>query len=154
MKYLTFILIGVVIFLTWKLYYKPAIAKEPEQSLGQKKEALELKEKCAIQSGNAFTEFKKSQATTISWEYTNHYNLKLNKCFLRVDGSGENLFYSRVSEAFEKTIYGNYVKNNTKDVIVDCWVTRGTIAGSRCKSELEFETLLDPYLEMETSYVK
>jgi Tfp pilus assembly protein PilV len=79
--------------------------------LRSKSASLELQEKCAKQ---AYEAFKLSEPSTLNFwgknemaDFANHYNEKLNKCFVQIEGidaktiPGTILTFKTVSDAYE-----------------------------------------------------
>jgi hypothetical protein len=116
---------------------------------------LELQEKCANQARAVFREMgwdKKPFAL-----YTNHYNRKLNKCFIRI----ESREFTRnvpsiavsISDAFEGKGYAEYFWNNTQgkkywDVKpFICNVTQLSGEERPCTSQEEFDDFVRLYME-------
>lgn len=74
--------------------------------------------------------------------YTNHYNKKLNKCFVSLVGSynGGDTFGYVLTDVNENKDYGMYGQFNGKTR--DCYV--GDVS---CVSESEWKVLIRPYME-------
>jgi len=71
------------------------------------------------------------------WAHENHYNKKLNKCFILLDqftGSKEKM----LTEINENKIYGYYNGKST---------TFCSMLEKKCKSEKEWDSLVKPYIE-------
>jgi len=95
-----------------------------------KKVDYQLQEQCGKRSEEYSKKFTNSRF------HQNHYNKKLNKCFILVnesEKSGKGLF-----DVNESKIYGIY---STKDYL-SCYVLE-----KECKSEEEWDSLVKPYME-------
>ena len=116
---------------------------------------LESQKKCADQAAVAFRESgfaKKSMAG-----YVNHYQQKLNKCFVHISNTDfENnvlVVYQNVSDAFESKLYGEYMWRNperkkyseVKPIL--CTVTLLSGEEKLCHSQEEFNELVKIYME-------
>ena len=118
---------------------------------------LDLQGKCAKQAGEAFKVqgYEKEQYAN----YTNHYNAKLNKCFIKIESmdtkTAKGTFFTNkvVMDAFEGKGYAEYMWMSDKvkkywDVPPKlCKVTVPSGEEKVCKSSEEFDELLKPYME-------
>jgi hypothetical protein len=119
----------------------------------QKTASLELQEKCAKQSQEFLSQFENSDLH----EAVNHYNVRLNKCFIetrRVKFMLGNHTVSEVlSDAFEGKDYGSYIFVSKPDVAdylvtpVECNVTLPSGEVKNCNSSDEFDVLVKQYME-------
>ena len=99
-----------------------------------KKDDYELQDKCKKSSEELFNrEWKNIEHSS----YQNHYNKKLNKCFIVVKHFDANEVY--LYDVNENNIYGGFQKyeNSTK-----CYVLE-----KKCNSEEEWDKLVKPYME-------
>jgi hypothetical protein len=91
---------------------------------------------------------------TYYWSYESHYNKKLDKCFLLAHGhtgfKGQPMFndYSLI-DVFEGKVYAIYFARTGYDKnlflypdVADC-----SVGDKQCKSLVEFENLIRPYME-------
>ena len=120
---------------------------------------LDLQEKCAKQARTEFTAqgWKKEDMTS----YTNHYNSKVDKCFMEVtnssgSGTGKSYVptvYRILSDAFEGKVYGEYFwQNGTGKKYWEvpplmCKVTSLKGEETFCKSTEEFDELIKQFME-------
>ena len=119
-----------------------------------KKEDYELQEKCGNKADKWFkTEFGngiKSDKDGQSWyTYQNHYNKKLNKCFVVLhltyfpkgdDKIGTNM--KDLMDINENKGYGHYYGSIGGGKSIFCGVE-----GKNCNSEGEWDSLVKPYME-------
>jgi len=112
---------------------------------------LDLQEKCAKQSSTFFKEnytFEKKTGETWLNDYENHYNKKLNKCFIQIEQHYITSDMSTKSKAlidvFENKSLGGYssLTKNSEEKMIDC-----NVENNFCKSEFEFKNLVKSYME-------
>lgn len=120
----------------------------------------DLQAKCSKDARAFFGETWGQEKDTILLDFTNHYNGKLNKCFIL----GEHHFNSHLAgpngdswtnmmsrfDVYENTKYAEFGENNymyfkpqihnTQEVIT-CYV-----AGTKCTSQQEFNSLVSHYM--------
>jgi hypothetical protein len=104
-----------------------------KEQLKEDKEQFELQEKC----GGISREFFKNEFSRETSYYRNHYNKKMNKCFILVTGLYTT--FKSLNDVNENKRYG--VLLITKDGI-GCDVLE-----KKCKSEQEWDSLVKPYME-------
>jgi hypothetical protein len=106
------------------------------------KELYKLQEQCGKQSEEWFKDREGMKS------YNNHYNKKLNKCFIFVVGSfsdqdgvihytGEGLF-----DVNENKRYGQYTGDEKNTKMIDCYILE-----KQCKSYEEWKSRVKPYME-------
>ena len=116
------------------------------------KEDYELKERCGKQCQEYFEKMygKGTITTEIGLQhryYRNHFNIKLNKCFILEYGfnstkDGKLLFdYRELRDIHENKIYGKVVRDNNKSTL-NC-----NVADNQCNSVEEWDLLVKPYME-------
>lgn len=93
------------------------------------KEEYELQEKC----NKSCQEYIKEASRYVYVNYTNHYNNKLNKCFLF--SITYDPYIKMVIDVHENKTYGLYSNNF-------CYML-----DKKCKSEKEWNELVKPYME-------
>jgi uncharacterized membrane protein YhiD involved in acid resistance len=93
-----------------------------EKSSISQKELYDLQEKCRKQSEDWVEKKYKGK----KYSYNNHYNNKLNKCFILV---------------FEKQLGYLVVFNDRGGVFI------GYILGKKCETEEEWDKFVKPYME-------
>jgi hypothetical protein len=122
--------------------------------------AYDLQAKCAKDARTFFSETWGQEKDTILLDFTNHYNGKLNKCFIL----GEHHFNSHLAgtngdswsnmmslfDVYENSKYAEFGENhytyfkpqihNTEEVIT-C-----NVAGTKCNGQQEFNELVRPYM--------
>jgi len=140
---------------------KIARLEKQNQELAAKVEAilktanLDAQAKCAQQARIAFSESGLDKQAMRG--YTNHYNQRLNKCFVKLNslkGEGKGLAtYKQVQDAFEGKSYAEYFSANIKGEPVwsvkptVCLVTMQSGEEKYCESDKEFEELVRVYME-------
>ena len=121
--------------------------------------AYDLSEKCARASKAWFQANWQPDKDTILLDYTNHYNQKLNKCFITVEyhyntrGGPRDLWTNNMSlwDVNENAKYADFVENHyfnpkanpmaTSEVVI-CEVTQ-----TKCASIDEFNRMTSSYME-------
>jgi len=111
---------------------------------------LALQEKCAEGAKNFFkqhyTAYNKGEDFEVITQYTNHYNKKLDRCFIRVEllrtGKSQPKRMIFLYDAFEGEEYGWFCFDLEKETIFVCYVKN-----ENCNSLGEFDKLIRPYLE-------
>jgi hypothetical protein len=115
---------------------------------------LDLQAKCSDQARKAFTlsGLKESEGAT----YQNHYNVKLNKCFIETQNQsvrGKTIWtFRNVYDAFEGRLYGTYAwhtEDNKKYWEVKptmCEVELRSGENQTCQSDEEFSKLVQGYM--------
>lgn len=122
-----------------------------------KADTLDLQAKCSEQARKAFAdlEIPKNEKNVASYE--NHYNAKLNKCFIHVEHHaytpGTIWTHRHVFDAFEGKVYGAYmwhtdkVKKYWEVPPIKCEVTLPSGEKKDCHSNDEFTELVKVYME-------
>ena len=117
------------------------------------KEEYELQERCGKRAEEVFRKEYENRNIGESWmsNYTNHYNRKLNKCFILVTSNffPDKKFREEYGIQTDKTLwdineykyYGEFVKFS-KSGVSYC-----EVLGKRCSSENEWDSLVKPYME-------
>jgi hypothetical protein len=113
-----------------------------EQSTKNIKEVYELQERCGKQTSEFF---KKEYGDGIFRDgtisgYQNHYNKKLNKCFIIITSTSPSMKLKNLFDFNENKELGTFVEN--KSLPMDCRVFEKS-----CKSEEEWDSLVKPYME-------
>ncbi len=115
----------------------------PEKSA---KEISKLKEKCEKQSKKIFR--KQYNDGTIEnskgiflYKYKNHYNKKMNKCFMIITEDGILERYKKLLDVDENESYGSIRVNNEQENL-GCYLLE-----KKCKSEDEWDLIVKPYME-------
>jgi hypothetical protein len=106
------------------------------------KEIYELQERCGKQTSEFF---KKEYGNGIASNgifsgYQNHYNKKLNKCFIIITSTSPSMKLKNLFDFNENKELGSFVVN--KYLPMDCRVFE-----KKCKSEEEWDSLVKPYME-------
>ncbi len=110
---------------------------------------IDLQEKCAKQAEKAYRD---SESKVMAMDgslsnFNNHYNSKLNKCFVRIDKdpyhAGEFSHYEFLYDAYEGKLYAEYGKYSEKDA--KPFVC--TILEKSCQSREEFDAFIKTYME-------
>jgi|SRR5208282_3887370 len=119
-----------------------------------KEEDYKLQEQCGKRSeeyfkkeyNNGFSTYENIQITS---HYQNHYNKKLNKCFILMETTYYNT-YTKKNDSFIKDI--NDINENKKygsfsRIQIDYSPITCEVSGKTCKSEEEWDKLVKPYME-------
>lgn len=117
---------------------------------------IDLQTKCSAQAKSFFEYFVTDSKERQTAEYSNHYNVKLNKCFFLIKNQGsDGTFTKDFFDAIEKVEYGSFASNVLKPInegktgLIYCTMN---IDGDQhntksCKSEEEFDTFVDTYMK-------
>lgn len=115
--------------------------------------SLDLQAKCAAQSDELF---KESWAVYENAGFTDHYNRKLNRCFILVQYTetlaGTLYTYKELVDAFEGTDYGHYSWHTEKDKYywnvapTKCTVVLPSGEEKMCHDSDEFKLLVKAYM--------
>jgi hypothetical protein len=163
--FLRIYIIAVVVFLTHGCGNSDRIAQLESQNREltakleflTKTRSLDLQEQCAKQSREVFKSGKWDKDPLA--DYTNHYNAKLNKCFIEIQSTDAKtappaIFTNKtVSDAFEGKGYGEYmwksdrVKKYGEVPPLQCKVTLLSGEEKFCHSSDEFDQLIKQYME-------
>lgn len=118
-----------------------------EQNGIDRKQIYELSKECGQ---NAFIFSQRVRLCDGKVTYNNHYNLKLNKCFIYMSSSCEgnksknDQFYSEsLIDVNENKDYGTYIGTGK---IIDDKPAMCNVSGKPCKSLLEFQNLIQPFM--------
>jgi len=110
------------------------------------KEEYEFQDKCGQRTSEFF---KKEYGNGISTDkygqmmsgYQNHYNKKLNKCFIIITSTSKSIKMKNLFDFNENKELGQFVVDRNINSI-DCRVFE-----NKCKSEKEWDLLVKPYME-------
>jgi hypothetical protein len=122
---------------------------------------LDLQAKCSRDARAWFTEnWLPRDKDTILLDFTNHYNKKLNKCFILVEYHYDSKFAGAggtswtndmlLTDVYENSKYGRFDENHytywkptvtTNDEVISC-----ELLDQKCKTIEEFNGLLRPYM--------
>ena len=119
---------------------QPAV---PEKS---QKEISKLQEKCEKQSKKIFRKQYNDGSVENSnglflYKYKDHYNKKLNKCFMVITEDGVLERYKKLLDVDENNSYGSIRVNNEQENL-GCYVSE-----KKCKSEQEWDLIVKHYME-------
>ncbi len=121
------------------------------------KEIYELQEKCGKHAEERFERWKKeghsldlsNTVTTVS-DMANHYNIKLNKCFILVTSR----FYNTIKG---KSVSASYIvlfdvnENKEYGFVIHLYdaeaPNRCEVLSKKCNSEYEWALLISPFME-------
>lgn len=166
MRVIVSLLIVAFVALAYLAHSQSSTLKQQEKEikeLGAKVQAmpknasLELQARCAKQARAEFTAegFEKKEFA----DFTNHYNVALNKCFVLVENTdakttpGTIWADKTLPDAFEGKIYGEYMWRSDKSQKywevppVKCEVTTLSGEEKNCTSSDEFDALVKQYME-------
>jgi hypothetical protein len=127
-----------------------------EKSVSQKqlKEDYDLQERCGKRCDEVFTKgFGKEGITNdkgsqMMSNYTNHYNKKMNKCFMVIASTTYNpktkdvVIMKNIFDVNENKDYGSVIKVGARPTTNGCLVL-----DKKCNSEEEWDSLIKPYME-------
>ncbi len=164
--FLNFILGVAVIVLFFTLYRQRSVIHEQENLVKRLQTEitaresvmaapLEYQQKCAEQAEKAFKELGYKPKDMAGYE--NHYNAKLNKCFIMTQSTSTNFkptiwTYKSLFDAFEGKSYGEYSWHTVKDKKFwevppfQCKVLLASGEEHICKSDDEFQELSKFYM--------
>lgn len=133
------LMIGILSFIT-------NLSFAADQKL-DRKQIYELRKEC----GKSAVEFaRRVKLCHGKGGYKNHYNMKLNVCFIdmsaRCDGekgNGDTFWSESVIDVNENKDYANYVGPGK---LVDDKPAMCFVGAKDCKSLLEFQELIKPYM--------
>jgi hypothetical protein len=117
---------------------------------------LEYQEKCAERASKAFREMGYTPKDIAGYE--NHYNAKMNKCFLLVENTDAKhpptiWTFKNLSDAYEGKSYGEYSWHTVKDKKYwevppfSCKVVLPSDGKQICKSDEEFKDMIKVYMQ-------
>jgi hypothetical protein len=128
--------LGIIIIIICSFFLLPQI------TYSSSKEDYGLQVMCGKQTSEFF---KKEYGDGITKDgmisgYQNHYNKKLNKCFIIITSTSPSMRLKNLFDFDENKELGTFVEN--KSLPMDCRVFEKS-----CKSEQEWDTLVKPYME-------
>ena len=111
---------------------------------------LELQDKCAKQAAAVFKDSGWADESMAG--YQNHYNERLDKCFVMMvntkDVSGKLRHIRRLTDAFEGRELGYFWKDVTDTAgVIDCRVTLPSGQEQHCRAVEEFDQLVKVYVQ-------
>jgi hypothetical protein len=120
-------------------------------SVGQqaRQATLAQQKMCDQQARKSFHESNPTPQHFLTFEYTSHYDPKMNVCYVEKEfagyiGKSESLTVSwAVWDAFEGRGYASYIKVGPD--VMDCEITRPGHPIEWCKTGDEFEDLVQKY---------
>ena len=139
------IVIVVVLILGGLLYWQASVKSKSEM------ESFALQEKCAKNAEEFFNYFVTDLTKRQTDEFSNHYNLKLNKCFVLIThymGNAHGMYTQDLYDAVEKKVYGSYAwqsqdgKKFWEVPPITC-----EMLGKTCFSEDEFNAFVKDYMQ-------
>lgn len=166
MKIAIVVLLAAGLALTWALVTETTKNKQLQSQvtelttkLGDKKtrESLDLQWNCAQQAEKIFHQLGYDLNPTGSniAVYQNHYNAKLNKCFMvltatamKVTAYGEKHLF----DAYEQREYGEYIWQSSKltphsDEVLSCRLSDPSKPEANCKTKQEFDAFAARYMQ-------
>ena len=102
------------------------------------KEQYDLNDKCGKQSEEWSKSYQKKYPSD-KFTCKNHFNKRLNKCFVLVEYSESQL--KSLKNINENKIYGSFLSKQDGNIII-C-----NVLEKKCKSEEEWDALVKPYME-------
>ncbi len=112
---------------------------------------IELQEKCSGQAQRIFEQLGWNAKGSDSYE--NHYNPKLNRCFILISTWNATAVTKNLSDAYEGKVYGSYVwfpskgKKYWEVSPTECWVLLPSGEKATCQLDAEFDNLAKIYME-------
>lgn len=107
--------------------------------------SLELSKKCSDQSVIAFKQLGYKIGTLDGYE--NHYNLKLNKCFILINSYESNYFSKSLIDAFELKSYAWFSQGIKKGgEYFHCELTVPGESNKICKTINEYDKFVFTYM--------
>ena len=140
--------LGIIIILVCSFFLLP------QNTYSSSKEDYGLQVRCGKQTSEFF---KKEYGDGISTHkdgqmisgYQNHYNKKLNKCFIIItstvypkDKKTDVLLMKGIYDFNENKEYGSFSKYQNNNSPIVC-----ILSGKKCNSEKEWDSLVNPYME-------
>jgi hypothetical protein len=150
------IAIGILLVgMSASYYFVVALPSIQRQRLDQEATATkwEQEQQCARSAAKFYNESTWSQSN-VSGGFDNHFNHKLNKCFILVStttSQGNNLFFYRVlmdvngGTQSALASYDKQVPSGVADYMVKPFMC--DMLDKFCKSEEEFNAFVKPYME-------
>ena len=127
---------------------------------GNAAQEFDLQAKCGKDARSWFNENWSRDKDTVLLDFTNHYNAKLNKCFILVEfhynstlaGPGGSSWTNdmALTDVYENAKYADFAENhvtnwkpnlNTTQEVITC-----DVQGTKCKTGDEFNNLIRPYM--------
>ena len=132
----------------YQIVSQSELSKTQDEIASLKKNTLDNQEKCAKQAKSFFADLKLDNDTH---DFENHYNLKLNKCFVLVskyvakidDFASKDLY-----DAFEQKNYASWAWKSKEDK--KYWEVKPficTMLDAYCQSTEEFDAFVKTYME-------
>ncbi len=151
----TILLIGLLFFMV-SAYFPLSGLATGQDTKNTVKEDYGLQERCGRQADELFKrEYKNSGVINTQYgkavvAYRNHYNKKLNKCFLLITNrdmprkdTGLNTSIGKLLyDVNEHNEYGSYFKVDSDSMPLAC-----KASGKDCHSKQEWDSLIKPYME-------
>jgi hypothetical protein len=113
--------------------------------------SLELQDMCAKQARKAYEadrlEMPSMYTKSGMASFTNHYNVKLNKCFIDIGSMASGSSWEEVKDAFESKVYATYIWSDVDNKPIHCEVLSLSGETKQCKSADEFQSLIKPYMD-------
>lgn len=141
MKRIFFISVLIVFFIIPFVGCNNQQPSKEQSSITEKqlKVDYDLQEKCGKRSEEWVK--KEYNGVSFTYNYKNHYNKKLNKCFVIVHYLVGSDYFEFLYDVNENNELGSISKMN-KGMSTSCY-----ISGKECKSKEEWDLLVKPYME-------
>jgi len=159
MKALTGVVILFVAILTYWVYQQEKAIETLKAEIAEKKKdrsLFEYQERCAEAARKSYSDMGFKNKEWAAFE--NHYNEKLNRCFIEitdVETNGGRIVTSKsIFDAVEGKQYGEYiwqsdkVKKYWEVPPILCDVISPSGEKTLCKSDDEYKELLKPYMDI------
>ena len=113
---------------------------------------FEMQQKCAVEASKFFKQYA-GEETALNG-YSNHYNIKLNKCFIltnitfKVPGGSDYITGSSLKDVLENKDFGEYA-SQTQLGQGTCLIYEFGKENiqTQCKSKEEFDNLVEQYMK-------
>ena len=138
-----------------------AVAFSTYVSAQPNKELYELQERCGKRAAEVFQRNRNKTinngGTRIIFNYRNHYNVRLNKCFylqsmaavtVEADGKSTHFNFMQLFDLNENSEYGRFLHDTLWDQLYRApQQPKCEVLGEACRSETEWWQLLKPFME-------
>jgi hypothetical protein len=136
-----FLLIVAVGALGWKLW--------ADKSL---QDNYEFTEKCASQAAKVFARLEGGQTGSTFAHYQSHFNPRLNKCFMLLEGTDYSTgvhYYSDLYDAYEQRQYADFTSwvGNPAGNLMACDLTPLSGDERKCASRAEYDAFVAEYMK-------
>lgn len=142
---ISIVIVLLIIALSAVYYFVIFLPNSQQKNLS---EGFDLQTKCATEAAKFYKQFT-GEVSQLG--YTNHWNAKLDKCFILANDArevgGDTITSSFLMDVIENKTYGDFVNNSAG--ITGCSLYKnGNIDNQQnCKSKEEFDNFVKQYME-------